>query len=91
MTKPLPLSDFRAVRHILEEHEYAYGGEEVPPTDLVEPSVWDHITHLPDDIAIRISNHHGSQLKLLNTLSSDWMKSVGDPLKPDNLRWDARR
>jgi hypothetical protein len=55
----------------------------VPPSDLIEPSVWDHITHLPDDIAVRISNHHGSALKLLNSLSSDWMESVGDPLKPD--------
>ncbi len=85
MSKPLPLSDFRALRHILEEHEYAYGGEEVPPSDLIEPSVWDHITHLSDDIAIKISNHHGSELKLLNTLASDWSESVGDELASDNL------
>jgi hypothetical protein len=78
VTKPLPLSDFRAVRHILEEHEYASGGEEVPSSDLIEPSVWDHITHLPDDIAVRISNDHRSELKLLNTLSSDWTRSVGE-------------
>jgi len=85
VSKPLPLSDFRAVRHILEEHEYAYGGEEVTPSDLVGPDVWDHLMHLPDDIAVKISNHHGSELKLLNTLSSDWIESIGDPEAPDKL------
>lgn len=85
MTKPLPLSDFRARRHMLEEHEYAFGGEEIAPTDLIEQRVWDGITHLPDDIAIRISNHHGRQLKLLYTLESDWMGATGDPTNPDDL------
>ncbi len=85
MTKPVPLSDFRACRHMLEEHEYAMGGEEIAPTDLIDRSVWDGITHLPDDIAMRISNHHGSQLKLLHLLRGDWGDATGNPLKPDNL------
>lgn len=85
MTKPVPLSDFRAQRHMLEKHEYAMGGEEVAPTDLIEKRVWDGITHLPDDIAMRISSHHGSQLRLLYQLWGDWVGATGDPEKPDNL------
>ncbi len=85
MTKPVALSDFRAQRHVLEAHEYATGGEEIAPTDLIERRVWDGITHLPDDIAIRISSHHGTQLKLLYELWGDWIRANGDPERPDNL------
>ena len=85
MTKPLPLSDFRAVRHVLAEHEYAIGGEEVQPSDLIEHDVWDGIMHLPDDVAVRISNHHGRQLRFLYSLWCDWIEAVGDPSHPDNL------
>jgi hypothetical protein len=86
MTKPLPLSDFRAVRHVLEAHEYAFGGEELPPRDLIEPAIWDGIIHLPDDIAVRISNHHGRDLKLLYSLWGDWLHAMGDrSLGEDNL------
>ncbi len=85
MSKPLHYSDFRAVRYIQEEHEYASGGEESPPSDLVERDVWDGIMHLPDDIAVRISNHHGAELKCLHTLWGDWIEAIGDPSNPDNL------
>jgi hypothetical protein len=85
MTKPVPLSDFRACRHMLEEHEYFTGGEEIAPTDLIEWDVWNGIMHLPDDIAMRISNHHGAELKLLYSLHGDWIGATGNPEEPDNL------
>jgi len=85
MTKPLPLFDFRAQRHVLEDHEYAIGGEEITPTDLIDPKIWGGVMHLPDDVAIRISNHHGTQLKLLYSLWGDWISATGDPEHPDNL------
>jgi hypothetical protein len=85
MSKPVPTSDFRAVRHVLEEHEYAIGGEDMPPTDLIQPDVWDGIMHLPDDVAITISNHHGTWLRVLYSLWSDWMEAVGKPRDADKL------
>ncbi|MFI5021643.1 MAG: hypothetical protein ACHQRJ_08325 [Alphaproteobacteria bacterium] len=85
MSKPLPLSDFRAVRHVLEEHEYATGGKNVPPSNLIERDIWDGIMHLPDDVAIKISNHQGTKLRLLYSLWGDWIEAVGDPSHPDNL------
>jgi hypothetical protein len=85
VSKPLPLSDFRAVRYVLEEHEYLTGGEDVPPSDLIDPDTWDGIMHLPDDVAIKISNHNGLRLQLLHSLWGDWIEAVGDQSDPDNL------
>jgi hypothetical protein len=86
MSKKLPLSDFRAVRHKLEPHEFAISkGQDIAPTDLVDEETWVGITHLPDDVAIRISDHNGIRLELLYSLWSDWITATGDPEKPDEL------
>ena len=77
MSKPLPTTDFRAVRVILEEHEYATGGEEIPPTDLIERDIWHGMMDLPDDVAIRITNHHGTKFRLLYGLWGDWLQAIG--------------
>jgi hypothetical protein len=55
MAKNLPLTDFRALRSKLEPHEYMTGGEDIPPSELVDPDVWDGIMHLPEDVSVRIS------------------------------------
>ena len=34
--------------------------------------------HLPDDVAIRTSDHHGSQLATLYSLWGDWLEAMGD-------------
>jgi len=79
-TKKLPLTDFRAVRSKLEPHEFAVnGGEEVPPSELVDADVWDGIMHLPEDVSIRISDHNGARLRLMHQLWGDWVEAIGDP------------
>jgi len=85
VSKSLPLTDFRAVRKVLEPHEFATGGEEIPPTNLVDPTVWDGIMHLPDDVSIKISDHNGTRLELLYTLWGDWITAIGTPDSPDEL------
>jgi hypothetical protein len=85
MSKDLPITDFRAVRRVLEPHVFASGGDNVPPTDLIDSAVWDGIMHLPDDVAIRISNHHGTRLKLLYSFWGDWLVAIGEPDNPDEL------
>jgi hypothetical protein len=85
MAGKLPLSDFRAVRHKLEPHEFADGGEDIAPTDLIEEETWVGFTHLPDDVAIRTSDHNGTRLLLLYSLWGDWIEATGDPDKPDEL------
>src|SRR5208283_3299862 len=61
MPKPLPSSDFRAIRIVLERDDFAYApGPELPPSDLVDENTWRGITTLPDDVSIRASNHYGT-------------------------------
>ena len=46
MTKKLSTSDFRAVRHKLEPHEFAISeGQDVEPTNLIEEETWAGIMH----------------------------------------------
>jgi hypothetical protein len=86
MSQKLPLSDFRAVRHKLESHEFAISeGEDVQPTNLIDEETWAGITHLPDDVAIRMSDHNGHRLALLHSLWGDWITATGDPENPDEL------
>ena len=86
MSKRLPLCDFRAVRHKLEPHEFAISeGQDITPTHLIDEEIWAGITHLPDDVAIRTSDHNGHRLALLYNLWSDWISATGDPEKPDEL------
>lgn len=52
MTKKLSTSDFRAVRHTLEPHEFAISeGEDIQPTDLVDEETWAGMMHLPEAAA----------------------------------------
>jgi hypothetical protein len=86
MAKKLPLSDFRAVRYKLEPHEFAVSeGQDVDPTEIVDEEIWAGMTHLPEDVSIRISDHNGTRLKLLYSLWGDWIRATGDPEKPDQL------
>jgi hypothetical protein len=86
MTQRLPLSDFRAVRHKLEPHEFAISeGMDVEPTALIDKETWSSLTVLPDDVAIRTSDHNGHRLALLQTLRHDWIEATGNPEKPDEL------
>lgn len=87
MPKELPLADFRAVRSKLEPDDFALSdGEDDPaPSDLIEKDVWQGMIHLPADVSIRISDHHGTRLKLLYSLWGDWVEAVGEPDKPDEI------
>jgi hypothetical protein len=86
MVKKLPPTDFRAVRSMLEPHEFDISdGQDVPPSDLIEQEVWDGIMHLPEDVSIRISDHNGTRLKLIHSLWGDWICATGDPDQPDEL------
>ena len=70
MVSKLPLSDFRAIRQ-----DFAFSeGPDLAPTNLID----ENLTHLPDDVAIRTSDHNGHRLKLLQDLWSDWVTAVGD-------------
>jgi hypothetical protein len=85
MTKKLPLKDFRAVRSKLEPDEFGIEGQDVPPSDLIDQDVWGGIMHLPEDVAISISDHNGLRLRLMHQLWENWVEAIGDPDKPDEI------
>jgi hypothetical protein len=84
MAKGVRSTDFRATRTLLPDKAFALvSGRRPGPTDLVSKDVWHGIMHLPDDVAITTSNHHGSQLAALYTLWGDWVEAIGQV--PDEL------
>lgn len=86
MTKKLPLSNFRALRSKLEPHEFAISeGQDVSPTDLIKPDIWNGIMHLPEEVSSKISGHNGTRLELLYCLWSGWIVTTGDPERPDEI------
>ena len=79
MPKRLTDSDFRAHRRVLTRGDFAYSPKpEAPPSDPVSRSVWEAIVTLPDDVAVRTSNHHGTAFTQLENLSGAWVESIGD-------------
>ncbi len=60
--------DFRARRRLLDPEDFAIGGENPPPSDLVAEDVWRNVMSLPDDVAIRTTNDHGASIATLNNM-----------------------
>jgi len=79
MPKQLPETDFRARRIVLSRKDFAYAPKPVErPTDPIDKRTWKSIVILPDDVAIRTSNYHGTTLRQLNDLCSCWIESLGN-------------
>ena len=80
MTKPVAKRrriDFRTRRVRLPPSVFLLpeGQKRWPrPSDLVSRKVWDGIMHLEDHVALMTSEHHGTKLALLYTLSADWIQ-----------------
>jgi hypothetical protein len=78
MPRKLPVHDFRARRIVLTRADFAWApGPEQPASDRVDKATWDGIVTLPDDVAIRTSNHHGTALRQLEDLWGAWVESFG--------------
>ena len=79
MPKRKSVKDFRSSRELLPDEVFAYvTGDRWRPTDLVRKRVWRGIMHLPDDVALTTSNHHGKQLRTLYTFWGAWYEAIGE-------------
>jgi len=75
--KPLPESDFRAKRLMLEDDDFALvSGAYEGPTDLVAESTWRSMVSLPDDVSIRTSDRYGTQLEQMWEYWGIWNRVV---------------
>ena len=50
---------------------------EPPPSDVIDEGTWKSIVMLPDDVAVRTSNYHGTTLRQLNDFWEAWIESRG--------------
>jgi hypothetical protein len=79
MARTTRAEDFRSTRSQLPDEIFAFSTGPTPdPTDLVSAKVWGELMNLPNDVAIRTSDHHGSELATLDLLYGDWLKALGD-------------
>ncbi len=68
------VENFRTRRVRLPPEAFALAeGSERPPSDLVDEHSWSGITHLPDDVSLRTSDHHGSDLNRAYDAWGDWI------------------
>ncbi|HUN63937.1 MAG TPA: hypothetical protein VMU53_18200 [Candidatus Sulfotelmatobacter sp.] len=77
MSKKMPITDFRAVRTVLEASDFAIAPRprERLEKDLIDHATWEDIQTLPETVAIFTSNDHGTQLSLLSTLWGCWVET----------------
>lgn len=79
MPRKLPESDFRARRVVLTRADFGYAPKRAPsPSDKIDAATWRSIVTLPDDVAVRTSNHHGNTLRQLDDVWGAWVESIGD-------------
>lgn len=77
MVQRWQVTDWRSHRKLLDPDVFL-DGSNPPPTDLVDPDVWNYLIHLADHVSITTSNHHGAQLKRLFLLERGWVEAIGD-------------
>lgn len=82
MTKYLRAEDFRAYRRVLEPEDFAIGGDDCAPTDLIDEYTWGDLTTLAMDVSIRTSDHNGTILRELYELWAVWLTMIGNSGNP---------
>jgi hypothetical protein len=79
MAKRKSVKDFRSTRELLPDEVFmCVTRNRSRPTDLIRKRVWRGIMHLPDDVALTTSNHHGKLLRILYTLWGAWFEAMGE-------------
>lgn len=72
-------TDFRSVRKLLPPEAFACAeGPNLPPKDLIDEDIWNSIMNLPDDVSLRTSADHGTELKYMHGLWGSIIENVGD-------------
>lgn len=78
MPKLMPKTDFRSRRRVLLRGDFGYApGRVQRATDVIDKASWGSIVTLPDDVAIRTSNYHGTTLRQLDDLWGAWIDCFG--------------
>lgn len=74
MSRVLPATDFRARRRVLQNSDFAIAPTRDPrATDKIAKDIWNQIFILPDDVAVRTTNHNGAGIKGISDLIYEWL------------------
>jgi hypothetical protein len=75
MSKPLPSSDHRAVRHYLEPGDYGKPGDGTAfvPTGRINPDTWKSLVGLSDSVAIETSDAFATELERAGHIGWSWL------------------
>jgi hypothetical protein len=80
LSKPLALSDLRALRWHLESDDFAISeGPEFVPRGKIDKEVWQGIVGLPDDVMIRTTDYRQNDVEHAYHVAQSWhdvMKSL---------------
>lgn len=70
--------DFRSERKLLPPEAFAYAeGADLSPQDLIDKDDWNSIMNLPDDVSLRTSADHGTELKYMHGLWGSIINNLG--------------
>lgn len=78
MPRKLPTTDFRAVRIVLENDDFALAPDDPDPApnDLVDEETWGTLFRLPDTVAYFTSNDHGRELRSMSKLWGEFINQL---------------
>lgn len=75
----LPPEDFRARRTVLTRDDFLIARKPAEPAnDLIDKATWDSVVTLPDDVAVRTTNYHGTTVRQLHDLWGAWIECYGE-------------
>jgi len=80
--------DFRTSRCKLPPDAFTLGSEvpESLPQDIIEKDIWKSIIFLPDDVSLRTSDNHGTELKHMYNLWASWIELLGEE---QDIMWEV--
>ena len=91
MSKPLPLTDHRAMRSFLTSGDYGLPGEMTPftPIGRIKPETWKNLVGLSDSVAIETSDEFPAELERADRI--DGRGSIFIIRCPTTLQQNTRR
>ena len=79
MPKLLSLEDFRARRSVLVRSDFLVAPKPARlANDRIDKATWDSIVTLPDDVAVRTTDYHGTTVRQLHDLWGAWIECYGE-------------
>ncbi len=79
MPRPLPPEDFRARRMVLTRDDFLIATKPAEPAnDQIDKATWDSVVTLPDDVAVRTTDYHGTTVRQLHDLWGAWVECYGE-------------